>query len=167
MPNWETIVTKFFAVSDPDGDYDHHAPSGAPADEIETLESKLGISFPSEFHDFYRHFNGIGLVDRQEPDHIPLFLRPIDEIHDYMEQCRSRFKETHPDEARRYFPFVDWWNGDSSGYWFNRDGQIEPYICTFYHELYVYEEGQDVGDFIKPHAQSIADLLTPAQETTN
>lgn len=161
MPDWNQVVDRFFEMSDPENAYDHHSPSGASIDEVEALQSRMGISFPAEFHDLYRNFNGVGLIDRDEQGDMPLFLRPIYEIPSYIEQCRSTFAETHPGEARRYFPFIDWFNGDSSGYWLNRDGELEPFICTFFHERYAYVPEQDVAEFIQPQAHGIADLLSP------
>lgn len=162
MPNWKVLIDNFFAMSDPDCMLRHHAGPGASRDEIAALESQLGVRLPAEFHSFYGCYNGVGVVEPGETDPIALFFRPVDQIASYAVQCRTWFAGTHPAEEERYLPFIDWANGDSSGYWSASGSELQPTIFTFSHEVYLGEPDQSAEDFILPHFRSIADLLTPA-----
>jgi hypothetical protein len=161
VPNWKRIVDDFFRMSDPDGEYEHYAPKGATAATIAELESEIGVELPQELRDFYANYNGIGLVTRDEEAPMPLFIRPTTELPGFIRECQSIIRDTHPNHAERYFPFIDWYNGDSSGFMLNAKGQLVDGVFTFSHELYSYDAAQDLNDFIQPHSDSIASLLSP------
>lgn len=160
MTNWKLIIEKFLRVSDPEGDYDHYSPPGASEEQLTKLEANLGVSLPSELCDFYRHCDGLGLVPR-DGSSMPLFVRPTHEIVEYIQLCRSSFSESHPKYAQRYFPCVDWYNSDSSGFMMDGAGRFLDGIYTFSHESYSYDSEQDVNDFLVLHADSLAALLCP------
>ena len=161
VPNWKRIVDDFFRMSDPDGEYEHYAPSGASAATIVELESEIGVELPQELRDFYANYDGIGLVTRDDEAPMPLFIRQTTELAGFIRQCQSMIRDTHPNHAERYFPFIDWYNGDSSGFMLNASGQLVDGVFTFSHELYSYDAAQDLNDFIQPHSDSIASLLSP------
>lgn len=153
------MVGDFFRLSDPEGEYDHYAPTGVSPELIAKLEADIGVELPQELRDFYASHDGLGLVPRDKTT-MPLFIRPTHELVDFINQCRSTFRDTHPTYAKLFFPFIDWYNGDSSGYMLGSDGTFVDMMFTFSHELYSHDAGQDVSDFIQPHTQAIAELLT-------
>lgn len=161
MTNWKRIVDDFFRMSDPDGEYEHYAPSGASEATIAELESEIGVELPQELRDFYANYDGIGLVTRDEEAPMPLFIRPTTELAGFIRQCQSIIRDTHPIHAEHFFPFIDWYNGDSSGFMLNASRQLVDGVFTFSHERYSYDAAQDVNDFIQPHSDSIANLLSP------
>ncbi|QDV23859.1 SMI1/KNR4 family protein [Aureliella helgolandensis] len=160
MAKWNRIVSEFFRMSDPEGKNDHYAPSGASPESIVKVEAELGVEMPHELRDFYSNHDGLGLVSRGETP-MPLFIRPTGQLVDFINQCRSAFRDTHPTYAERYFPFIDWYNGDSSGFILGSDGRFVDMVFTFSHELYCYEAGQDANEFIHAHAETLAELLAP------
>ncbi len=160
MTNWQHIIDHFLRMSDSEGECDHYSPAGASEESLARLESELGISLPSELREFYLHSDGLGLVPR-DGSSMPLFVRPTHELVEYMQFCRSSFSGTHPVYAHRYFPCVDWYNGDSSGFMLDSDGRFVEGIYTFSHESYSYDADQDAGEFLIAHADSLAALLNP------
>lgn len=160
MANWKSLVDKFFRRADPKNSFRHIVKAGASPDAIKATEMQIGISIPDELRSFYRCFNGIGLGWGDEPD-APRFIRPIEDLPDFVVQARSWFAETHCDLASRFFAFIDWENGDVMGYMRQEDGTFYPFLVTFLHELYRFDATQDADEFIEQGPESLAEFLSP------
>ena len=160
MIKWKSLIDSFFRNSDPDGDFRHIANPPASAEAIAAAEAMLRTSIPEELRSFYLCYNGIGMVAGDEPDS-PRLIRPIEELPKFVIQGQSRFAETHPDFASRFFPFIDWENGDVMGYMFQNDGSLYPFLVTFMHEQYSFRASQDANEFLAQGPESLEDLFTP------
>jgi len=160
MADWRRIVEEFFRCSDPDGEFHHEMRPGALAGTIDTVQSELGLQFPDECREFYRHFNGIGLVAAENGDD-RLFVKPVEELPKFAQSCRSMFAETHANHASRFFPIIDWGNGDATGYLLDDNGDLLPHLHTVMHELYRYDEDQVADEFIQSTGENFANFLTP------
>lgn len=160
MSNWQEIVEHFLRMSDPDDEYDRYAPSGASTETLAILEVELGCVLPSELREFYSHYDGLGLVPRDGSTE-PLFVRPTHEVAGFIRECRLSFSETHPMYAQRYFPCVDWNNGDTSGFMKDADGKFLGGVYSFSHEDYLYDAEQDIDGFLFLQAESLAAFLNP------
>ncbi len=160
MIKWKSLVDSFFRNSDPEGEFRHIANPPASTSSIAAAEAKIGLSIPEELRDFYLCYNGIGLAADDEPD-TPRLIQPIEDLPDFIAQCRSWFSETHPDFASRFFPFLDWENGDVMGFMFQQDGTLHPFLVTFMHEQYNFSASQNAEEFLEQGPESLAELLTP------
>jgi len=160
MTDWNRVVDEFFLAADPDGEYDRDAPAGASPAAIATAEAAIGVSLPEELRDFYASHDGLGLASRDGSES-PRFVRPVSELPAFVEECRSSFEETHPAYAEKYLPFVDWNNGDSSGFVRAADGTWIEALFTFSHERYLYDAEQDVNEFLQPQADTVEEFLAP------
>ncbi|MEM9410636.1 MAG: SMI1/KNR4 family protein [Planctomycetota bacterium] len=157
MANWPHIIKSFFDKSDPENSFKRVSPKGCTKSEIATCELAIERELPQELRDFYLYSNGIGLQENESDS--PRFIPVIQKLPEYIEICRRSFDETHAEYASRYLPFIDWENGDSSGFIFNSDGTVFDYIVMFSHEQYAYDSGQDINDFLFPFAESLEGLL--------
>ena len=158
MANWEKLIQNFFAHSDPDESFARIALAGCDASAITKSESEIGTSLPEELRNFYQHANGIGLGD--VPTDSPRFIPPVESLPDFVNSARSSFSETHPKHAARYIPFIEWENGDSTGYFLNDDETLFDYLLIFSHEHYDYNDEQDINEFLTPFAESLQELLS-------
>lgn len=132
---------------------------GSPAtiDSIAEFEKAIGFSMPEEFKSLYSEHDGFGTSRHGEAE---WFFLPLSELPEHAAEVRDWFQETHPEIAKRFVPFVDWGNGDASGYVFSASGIPEPGIFMFEHESYEFEEDQDWREFLVPVDASIRDFLT-------
>ncbi|PQO46977.1 SMI1/KNR4 family protein [Blastopirellula marina] len=159
MPDWKSIIEAFFENSDPTNEFRHLANPGASAEAIEAAEKQLGISLPEELRDFYLCFNGVGMAGEDESDE-PRFIRPVEMLPAFINESRSSFAGTHSELASRFLPFIDWDNGDATGYLLQQDGTLFPGLVTFEHETYHYDATQDAEEFMTPGPDSLADFLS-------
>ena len=158
MADWKSVIQNFFDNSDADNSFARVSPAGCPKTAISKCETQTGLILPDELRKFYQHSNGMGLEENESDD--PRFIPKIESLPEYIDQCRAAFNETHSDYAERYVPFVDWENGDSSGYIYNSDGTLFECIVMFSHEHYEYDEKQDINEFLIPFAESLEELLS-------
>lgn len=128
-------------------------------DELSAMERQLGIEFPQEFRDLYSTFNGIGLTSSDATEVEYWNFLPLHMIPDFAETIRNWFRETHPDAAARFVPFYDWKNGDGLGYLFDENGIAIPGLCNFEHELYGFDEDQDLDEFLEVVPVTIKEFL--------
>jgi hypothetical protein len=157
MSDWYQIISAAHQLDHPE------APDslvlGAPADavSIAAFEKAIGYCLPEEFKELYLKYDGFGRSGKTE---VCWFFLPMSELPRHVAEVREWFQETHPEIARRYVPFVDWGDGDASGYLFSESGVPEQAIFMFEHESYEFEKDQDWRDFLMPVDKSIRDLIT-------
>lgn len=137
-----------------------HIQAGASKSAIKTLEKSLKLNLVEEFRSLYEQCNGFGLTCDDEPDRIWWFFRPLEQIEEFADGTRSWFAETHPELAARFFPFIDWGNGDGMGYLIGDDDATQPGLYCFEHENYGFDEDDDPEEFIIKWNNSIYELLT-------
>jgi hypothetical protein len=160
MANWKSLVASFFRNSDPEGEFRHLTGPPASNAALATVEARIGVSIPEELRSLYLLYNGIGMQADGEAD-TPRLIRPIEDLPDFMAECRSTFSDTHPDAASRFFPFLDWINGDVMGYMLQEDGKFCPFLVTFMHELYRHSASQDIDEFLERGPESLVALFSP------
>lgn len=131
---------------------------GHPAtpEAIEAFEKSVGHTMPEEFHDLYQQFNGYGTAGEDDVD---WFFLPLDLLPEHVAGIREWFRDTHPDIASRFVPFVDWGNGDASGYLFSESGEVEPGIYMFEHESCDFEKEQDWREFLFPVDENLRSFI--------
>ncbi len=125
--------------------------------EIQSLEELVGITFPSEFHDLYSTFNGVGVVGKTGKTYWT--FTPLDKIPEFIASTREFFQDTHPDLAKRFFPFIDWSDGDASGYMLSPSRDLLPSLFDFQHDDYEFEETQDDSEFLVVAYRDIKDFI--------
>ena len=161
MADWSKIIQNFFTNSDPENAFSRISPDGCDESDIATCEAAIGFTLPDELRTFYLHSNGLGLQDNATD--APRFIPNIQSLPNYINQCRTSFDDTHADYAKRYLPFIDWENGDSSGFIFNKDGTLFECVVMFSHEHYAYDNKQDINEFLIPFAESLEELLSRSE----
>jgi hypothetical protein len=132
---------------------------GADPQAIIQLEDRLGIHFPDEFHELYATLNGFGVASNGDSEHVWWLCTPLEEIPEFAEGIRKWFRGTHPDVAERFVAFIDWHNGDGEGYLFDEHGIALPGLYIFEHELYGFDEDQDIDEFLDEIPVTIEEFL--------
>ena len=157
MSDWNQLVTEFYKIDH--ADEPDSLVLGAPASDevLDALASNLGFALPIEFRSFYGTYDGFGT--KHDDGTTDWFFAPTANIPELTEEIRDWYQETHPEIAARFVSFVDWGNGDSSGYLFSEAGAPLDGVYIFEHESYEFEEGQDWGEFLIPVDKSIRDFL--------
>lgn len=128
----------------------------ANAEELRAFEKSVHRRLPEEFHDLYSQYNGYGTVSEHGTD---WFFVPLEMLPEHVSGIRDWFQGTHPELAARFVPFVDWGNGDASGYLFSESGEMEPGIYMFESESYLFEAEQDWTEFLYPVDEDLRSFL--------
>ncbi len=115
--------------------------------EIKSVEASIGFEFPSAVRAFYQEVDGFG-VQHSSSEKISWFVVPIDRIATVTKKARDWFRETHPNEAERFFAFIDWNCGEYTGYLVRQRGD-HPTLVTFSHEEYEFDSNQNSDDFFE------------------
>lgn len=160
MPNWSQLAKSYLEKSDPDGLFKIVTGPPASAEALGALEAQLGFELPQEFRSLYSVMDGIGHFPDGEPEETIWLFYPTGQIGSLCDRAREWFGETHEDYANRFFPFIDWNNGDSMGYFLDDSGQPMDGLFCLEHELYGHDEAQDVNEFLSCWAESIKEVLT-------
>ena len=114
------------------------------------------FAWPAEFVDIYQCHNGFGYILKGDKIHW-LFV-PMDQLSDFHVTATSLLRETHPDIARAFHPFIDWQSGDYIGY-LNNEGALRSQLYQFDHELYAFSADQPWQEFLLPSFASIRGYL--------
>ena len=157
MPDWKHIVARYHAAAHSDDEHALVTGDGALASEIEKTGDELGIKFPNEFASLYGTYDGIGVGS--DDDDIWWLFRPLDQLSQFANTIRESFSETHPETAERFFPFLDWANGDGMGYLMNESGEVLPGLYTFEHESFEFDEDQETEEFLSSIPVTIEEFL--------
>ena len=159
MPNWKHIVESYHTWAHADDEYQLVVRPPASTGDLVLLDAWFGPAMSGEMRGFYELIDGFGV--EPSPDGVSWFVTPIAKLPELIEHCRSWFRDTHPDLANRFFPFIDWDCGDYSGFLLSEDGTLLEGLYTFEHEDYEFEEGQDGSVFLYTIYATIEELLTP------
>lgn len=157
MSEWHKRIVVFHKLDNADDPDSLVLGSPASAASIAEFEKSIGYSMPNEFKQLYSEYDGFGTSREGETD---WFFLPISKLPEHASEIRDWFQETHPELAKRFVPFVDWGNGDASGYVFSETGTLLPGIFIFEHESYEFEDDQDWEEFLIPVDSSIRAFLT-------
>ncbi|TWU43992.1 SMI1 / KNR4 family protein [Novipirellula aureliae] len=161
MTNWPDLLTRHHAAAQADSGYEPIFGDPASPESIADVESKIGLPLPAELKDLYLRVDGYGLQMEPESMISPWFIVPTSEISDFVSAHRGTFADTHRSLSDRFIPFIDWANGDSMGYIYDRDGNLIDGLHMFMHELYRYDPEQEPDEFIRSFEGSLADFLEP------
>ena len=157
MSKWHKKIIAFHKLDNANNPESLVLGSPATAATIAEFEKAVCYSMPDEFKALYSEFDGFGT---SRDGGVDWFFLPLSKLPDHAVEVRGWFEETHPEVAKRFVPFVDWGNGDASGYVFSESGIPEPGVFMFEHESYEFEEDQDWRTFLVPVDASIRDFLT-------
>ena len=160
MPNWLKIIAGHHAKAHANDGYTLVTRPAASAEQLDRLAVSLGIALPSEFRELYSACNGFGVASDNELDKTWWLFRPTDQIESFAGDVRSWFAETHQSFANRFFPFIDFSNGDGIGYIVDESGAIIDGLFCFEHENYEFDAEQDVNEFITHSPVTIEEFLT-------
>jgi len=161
MPDWLRIVKSHHAKMHPSDGYNLVTRPPASDRELDDVSTTLGVEFPREFKSLFKTCNGFGVVhEEDEPDKIWWFLRPTDQLRSFVDGIRNAFPEVHEKHAKRFFPFIDFSNGDALGYLVDEAGIIIDGLFCFEHEFCRFDEEQDINEFLSHTPLSIEELLT-------
>jgi hypothetical protein len=148
MADWLNIISNRYAEAVAnDGDELLLSP-GATREQIDQRCGALGFVPPSDFRELYATCNGFGVRELKQPDTPCWFFYPLEQMSEFCERIRAGFAETHPEEAARFFPFIDFEDGDGVGYCVDEEGQLLEGLFLFEHEAYEGEEDQEPSDFL-------------------
>ena len=160
MPNWSKLIADNHAKAHADDGFNLITRLAATNIQLDELSESLGITWPTDFRELYSTFDGFGVATNDEPDKIWWFFRPANEIPKFADDVRNWFLKTHEKCAARFFPFIDFSNGDGIGYIVDDTGVIMDGLFCFEHEQYKFDEEQDVNEFIIHVAVNIEEFLT-------
>jgi hypothetical protein len=156
MRDWTKIIKTFHEWSHKDDEWELVTSLPASGEQIAEFEASVGFKLPEEFVGLYQTYNGVSIVAGDERCN---FFVALGDLPKHFSEVREWFEGTHPKFAKRFFPFVDWGSGDSTGYMLNERGEPLPGLYNFEHEDYEFDEGQDPNDFLPSVYDSIEDLL--------
>ena len=148
MHNWNQIVARHHSAAHRDDGYELVTRPGATGALIQETGAALGVAFPDEFIALYRVFDGIGIRNDDHGEEVLWFFQPLAQLQEFVATTRGWFRETHPELAARFFPFLDWANGDGMGYLTDESGSVLPGLFTFEHECYEFDEEQEPDEFL-------------------
>lgn len=160
MPDWTQILNRHHAVAHAEDGYKLATQPGVSGADLDRLSDLLGINLPDEFREFYMTSNGFGVATDDNPNDACWLFRPLEDLPNFIDSVRSSFSETHPDLASRFFPFIDWDNGDGMGYLTETTDIILPGLFCFEHESYAYSADQDPDEFISVIPVTIEEFLS-------
>ncbi|MCA9194836.1 MAG: SMI1/KNR4 family protein [Planctomycetales bacterium] len=153
--DWIALIKKFHKLI-PSG-YVLYIEPPASSKQIQTAKKVLPSTIPDEFFELYSFCNGCGL-DAEESRY--WFMVPIEEIGALVKSTERWYAKTHRSLKGRFYPFIDWSNGDTMGYYFSKSGELMPGLYCFEHEEYQHDSDQNVDEFIVRWNSSIFGLLT-------
>ena len=157
MKNWQDIIQRSHEWAHKNDGYSLVTRPGAELADITALESSFGFQLPTEFHELYLTYDGVGVS--ADSGQIYWMFRSLAQIPKFMEETRDWFQETHPEVARRFFPFIDWSSGDSTGYLLSQSGELLPGLYDFEHEDYEFDASQDESAFLSSFYTTIEDTF--------
>lgn len=159
MTDWLDLLTRHHAAAQADSGYEPIFGDSAPLERLDDVRAKIGLPLPSELKEFYQSVDGYGLRMERNSMLSPWFIVPTSELPDFVSAQPSAIASSHKSLSERFLPFIDWANGDSMGYIYDRDGKLIDGLHMFTHELYHYESDQEPDDFFRSFEGSIADFL--------
>ena len=152
MTNWQNLFQRHFDVtSQRDELTELLLGDGVSETKIDSLFDQFGFQPPQEFRDLYTVINGVA---HNQTDVHGWWFRPLDSLTEFAESCRLWF-EDHPDLASRYFPFIDFGNGESAGYLLDNDGALLGGLFIHNTGAYDYDEDQEWAEFLMPACDTI------------
>ena len=155
--SWRDLIERHHEWAHATDEYDLVTLPGISFDDIAEVEATLGFTFPREFVSLYRVVGGVG-VKAGEDKRYWLFT-PLKEIPGFVSRIRDWIGETHPDCASRFFPFIDWSDGDGSGYLVSSSGKVLPGLYHFEHDSFEFDPDQNEKSFLIPLYKSIDAFL--------
>lgn len=149
MTNWTELFKRHFKLTK-DVDELCKLIFGEPAqrDLIIDVADELGFVPPEEFVNLYLTYNGVGSTSIDSRDEVCWWFRRLEDLSDFMKTNRLWLND-HEEVATRYFPFVDFGNGDSAGYLKTIGNGFENGIFTLECSAYEYDPDQEVDEFLK------------------
>ena len=160
MPDWPRILSDYHFTAHADQGNHLVTRPGLSIEDIAQMGERLGLTFPDEFHSLYAVYNGFGIAPDEAPDEICWLFLPLSQLPCFTEITRKGFSSSHPGIASRYFPFIDFANGDSMGYLTDVGGVNMPGLASFEHDLYQYDEDQDPDEFLSLLPVTIEEFLS-------
>ena len=121
------------------------------------MQMSLGFELPVEFHELYQTHDDVGVTG--ESDEVHWMFRPVAEIPEFIDRIRDWFEGTHPQLAVRFFPSIDWSNGDGPAYLPSKSGELISGLFGFEHEELEFGETQAGDDFLRTAYNSIEEFL--------
>lgn len=149
MANWDSIIKSHHKRAHRRDGFEFACNPGAAAAELRSLEQRLGLELPAEFHELYATFDGFGVKSPEGLGNVYWFARPLNELPQFMEDIRGWFRKTHANVAERFFPFIDWANGDGLGYMADAQSRVLPGVYCFQHDSYEFRADQDADEFLR------------------
>lgn len=159
MKNWIRIVENQHALDHSDNGHRLVLQPPASLDHLLAFRKLFGPAASMELQNFYEQIDGFGIEGTNHKT--SWFLVPIEKLPELDKAGKDWFQETHPDLAKRFFPFIDWDCGDYSGYLLSEEGKRLNGIFTFEHEEYEFDKGQDDSEFLYSVFDSLEELLSP------
>ena len=128
-----------------------------PVSRVKEFQSSSGYVWSPEFFELYTQHDGVGLRTPEDGELIWGFV-PTSELPSFAASVRHWFERTHPEVAKAFFPFFDWYCGDAIGY-LRWPGIKKGTLVEFDHDYYEFKPGQPWREFLRPSHDSIMSFL--------
>lgn len=129
----------------------------ASDDDIDFIEKRMGVNFPSEMKDLYKIHNGIGM--KSKTGEIYWYFHPLHNLYKFTVDIREYFNSTHPNAANSFFPIYDWNSGGALGYMLGSDQKWKKGLFEFDLENYENEPKQPLSEFLDRSHKSLYEFL--------
>ena len=159
MKDWNKIALNYHNLSHKGDEYSLLLGEPCSKADIMACFSSQNFSPPEEFIDVYTAFDGLGISSSVYGN--LWMLVPLSQFSRCQRDARNWFSDDYPDLAQRFFPFIDWSNGDYSGYLLSSEGVLLPGIYDFSHEEYEPSDKIDENEVLESVYDSIYEFLTP------
>lgn len=161
MPDWLQLIQSNHAIEHPNDGFELFVCPPATDTEMDELGRTVGSELPQEFRSLYTTCNGFGVKHPgDEPATIWWFVRPTNQLQSFGNDVRNWFQKTHGKFAARFFPFIDYSNGDVLGYVKDESGLFFEGLFFFRHEHYQFSGHQDINDFLSHLPITLEEFLT-------
>lgn len=156
MANWTKLAQQQFdSCKAVDELTDLVLPGGAEREAIVEMARSLGFEPPEEFVQLYSTHNGIG---HKQSEVSSWWFRPLDQLPEFMKATRA-WMEEHEDVGMRFFPFIDYYNGEGAGYFANSKGALQPGLFSLNTGRYEFDEDQESSEFLLFTSKTISSYI--------
>ena len=160
MIDWSAVLRRHHAQTQAESGFGIILGPPTDASKLDRITREVKLPLPVEMSELYQQVDGYGLQLDDDSSLSPWFVVPTELLTGFVESSRDVFCRTHQSLADRFLPFIDWANGDSMGYIYDREGSLVDGLHMFDHERYGYDDpDQSPSDFFRTFDGSLADFL--------
>lgn len=151
MKDWKSLIQNFYAQNGVMEDIWFGEP--ATNQSISEFEDCMSLKVSEEFRSLYKQVDGTNETTEDSPESYFGFV-PIQRLPSFIEDVRRSFRDTHPVEAKQFFPFFDRGGLNVLGFMYSEGIGLDS-------ELFLFWLGGEHGEteFLLPCEESIESFL--------